>query len=210
MGLRERAKAKGEFLELLAASPYSDLFVLYGSGALHGVYLHARYPEDLDFMVPEELAERLGENPLSLGLPLKHITRDDGTVALVYQRPGTVYPMITVTLDIKPTDLALVSAQNARFTSGIGESFPVHCRLLEDELRQKWLSVCGRQEATDFADIYLAWERVPELLNATRSAIYDTAALWENYHAVKDGWDEKLEGLLLKPLAHEAVASVLE
>jgi len=158
---RERDGLKVTLLRTLSEAPLFCRLIFRGASALHGVYLHERYSEDLDFFAPPAQAADAIALFGSVGILLEK--RPEAVP--VYARRGAVHERVELGVDViamhHPEESFLVP-QAATYRGISGETDPVRTYSLPALLARKLRYVLRRRFAVDFYDLWVGSEKHPE------------------------------------------------
>ena len=204
---RERDGLKITLLHTLCATPLFGQLVLRGGSALHGVYLHGRYSEDLDFFANPGLAMNVCTRFGEVGLTLE--TRTDA--APIYVGQGAVHERVELGIDVigihYPEDSFLVP-QPAIYRAITGKTAPVRTYPLPALLARKLRYAMRRRFAVDFYDLWIGLEKHPEVAPDIREIVrrrevgvafherYQAGTARMGLDALEASWHEELAALM--------------
>lgn len=151
---REQARIQAEFLALLNQQPESQQMILYGSSALHGVYLHERFTGDFDLHAPPALVQTIRTAPHLFPVPLQLCPSPSGGTLPAYVRPSTVYGEIGIVIDASSHDFTVFETVEAQFTTASKQTVPVRTLTLAKMLAMKVDCFSSRERAVDLADLW--------------------------------------------------------
>ncbi len=208
IGQRQKNQLKARFLKLLSATPLYDQLILRSGSALHGVYLHERYTEDLDFFAPPVIAEDFPAAFQSIGLCLEK--RGEG-ITPVYVAPGLAQGRVEIGVDVLaasyPEESFLVPEPHL-FRAVSGEMAPVRTYPLPALLARKLRYMMWRRYAVDFYDLWIGLEKRPEVAPEMSEIVRQResgVAFHERYRAdtarmgldaLEASWHEELAALM--------------
>jgi hypothetical protein len=148
-------------LQNLSQTPLIHRLLFRGASALHGVYLHERYSEDLDFFAASELASTAVAAFGAAGLTLEE--RPDAVP--VYVCRGAVHTRVELGVDViamhYPEESFLVP-ETATYRGIAGETATVRTYPLSALLARKLRYAMRRRFAVDFFDLWIGLEKRPE------------------------------------------------
>ena len=159
IAVREKARVQALFLSRLYAHPESQSFVLCGSAALHGVYLHGRWAKDLDFCACPDAAQRFADIAADCGLTLT-VKDDDSLHTLdrtgwTFGLPRTQFPEARIAVEVFTHERFRVAPVAADWTADTGDSVRVWAKPLHEMLAVKIGCCFQRAKAVDFVDLWL-------------------------------------------------------
>jgi len=208
IGQRQKDQLKVHFLKRLSLTPLFDQIVLRSGSALHGVYLHERYTEDLDFFALPALAHNAQAAFAEVEMVLEH--RADG-IAPIYAAPGLAQARVEIGVDVLaasyPEESFLVPEPHT-FRSVSGETAPVRTYPLPALLARKLRYVMWRRFAVDFYDLWIGLEKHPEAAPDIREIVrrrevgvadkdrYRAEVAQAGLDALKASWHEELAALM--------------
>lgn len=219
IGVRERERVQVKFLQLLKDTPLWEQMVFRGAVALHGVYLHGRCSKDLDFMASPEVSANFYEMANACGLQVQD--KSEVTSVVNFSLPGQVFNRIVVGIDVcsrPPNDLP---CQLGEFVSLSGQKIPVRVMPLREQIGEKLRAASRRGRALDFFDVWLAFEKHPNLLGSVSEVIekrkksdapllYDAEKALATLETRRDEWFEKLAPQMAKVPTFERVQQDLQ
>ncbi|MDX1934471.1 MAG: nucleotidyl transferase AbiEii/AbiGii toxin family protein [Capsulimonadales bacterium] len=173
IAIREKSRAQVNFLRLLASHTLGDSLILYGSAALHGVHLQERFPEDLDFLAPEEIAATFGTDFARYGLPIKLAATPSGERVPAYFERGTVFERVVVSIDVTSRDS--LPAGEERTFHGLSGTVLVHAVPFLQMVAEKVNCVSERGEPTDYTDLFLALRKSPAIASVVAEVLREAA-----------------------------------
>ena len=204
---RERDGLKITLLHTLCATSLFGQLVLRGGSALHGVYLHGRYSEDLDFFASPGLAMNVCTKFGEVGLTLE--TRQDA--APIYVGRGAVHERVELGIDVigihYPED-GFLAPQPAVYRAISGETAPVRTYPLPALLARKLRYVMRRRFAVDFYDLWIGLEKHPECVPEMQEIVrrrelgggggehYHAESALAGLDALEASWHEELAALM--------------
>lgn len=204
---RERDGLKIAALRRLCATPLFSQLVLRGGSALHGVYLHERYSEDLDFFADPGLAMNVCRVFGEAGLVME--ARPDA--APIHVGRGTVHERVELGVDVigihYPEEGFLVPCE-ANYRSITGEMAPVRTYPLPALLARKLRYVMRRRFAVDFYDLWIGLEEHPECSPEMQEIVrrreiggaggerYRAEGAMANFAGLEVSWHEELMALM--------------
>jgi len=204
---RERDSLKAAVLRSLHDTSLYGQLIFRGASALHGVYLHERYSEDLDFFAAPELAADACAAFCQAGLSLE--SRPDAVP--VYAHRGAVHERVELGVDViaahYPEESFLIP-QEAVFRAVTGETAPVRTYSLPALLARKLRYVMRRRYAVDFYDLWIGLEKHPEgagemreIVRRRESALtcggcYRAEAALMNLDSLETTWQAELDALM--------------
>lgn len=158
---RERDRLKADLLHCLSETPLYNQLIFRGASALHGVYLHERYSEDLDFFALPALADGFVSAIHEAGIMLE----ERPNAVPVYACRGAVHMRVELGVDViamhYPEEHFLVP-QAGIYQAINGETAPVRTYPLPALLARKLRYVMRRRFAVDFYDLWVGLEKHPE------------------------------------------------
>ncbi len=208
IGQRQKEQLKVRFLRLLNATPLYEQLVLRSGSALHGVYLHERYTEDLDFFAPPTIAEDFPAAFHSVGLSLE---KRGAGITPVYAAPGLAQGRVEIGVDVLamsyPEESFLVPETHT-FRAVSGETASVRTYTLPALLARKLRYVMWRRYAVDFYDLWIGLDKCPECapemreivrrreLDGTGGERYRAEGAMVNFAGLEASWREELTALM--------------
>jgi hypothetical protein len=214
--LREKMRVQIHLLEELTRIPTSKDCVLYGGSALHGVYLRERFSEDIDLLVPPDIAPDFRELIAAHGL----ILEDWGCRFPVYVRPGMFGGRVKIEVDAVACweSADCVAAETRRFGYRAGHTIKVRVPSLAYLLAKKLDCVSRRNYCMDFLDLWLGFRRNPQNVRDAFAAhekgrpglIFEPEQARANWESLREEWPEKLAAALPRVPDYDAVGRDLQ
>lgn len=208
IGQRQKEQLKVHFLKRLSLTSLFDQLVLRSGSALHGVYLHARYTEDLDFFALPALAHNAQAVFAEVGLTLER--RADG-IAPIYAAPGLAQARVEISVDVLAASYpeeSFLAPEPHTFRAVSGETAPVRTYPLPALLARKLRYVMWRRFAVDFYDLWVGLEKHPEVAPDIREIVrrrevgvafhecYRAGTARMSLDALEASWHEELAALM--------------
>lgn len=213
---RERDRLKVTLLQALSGTPLFDQLIFRGASALHGVYLHERYSEDLDFFALPPLAADFVPAFQMAGMLLEE---RPGAVP-VYACRGAVHTRVELGVDViamhHPEEAFLVPL-SATYQAINGQTAPVRTYPLSALLARKLRYVMRRRYAVDFYDLWIGLEKHPECAPEMQEIVrrreggmeggerYQSLGALANLAGLEATWHEELHALMPRVPAFETV-----
>ena len=213
---RERDRLKIAMLHTLYATSLFGQLLLRGGSALHGVYLHERYSEDLDFFAKPGLAMNVCTQFSSAGIVLE--TRQDA--APIYVGCGAIHKRVELGVDVIGVhypEESFLMPQPATYQAINGETAPVRTYTLAALLARKLRYIGRRQFAVDFYDLWIGLEKHPECapemqeivrrreMGVTDTDRYRADVALMGLEALETTWHDELYALMPRVPAFETV-----
>ena len=217
IGQRQKDGLKAQFLNSISVTPLYDHLVLRSGSALHGVYLHERYTEDLDFFASPAVAASFLTAFQEAGLLLTE--RADG-IAPVYAAPGLAQARVEIGVDVLGMtypEESFLAPQQQTFRSLGGATAPVRTYALPALLARKLRYVMWRRYAVDFYDLWIGLEKHPECASEMQEIVqrrelgsaggerYRAEVAMANFAGLEATWHGELHALMPRVPEYEAV-----
>ena len=153
--IREKAKLQAEFLQELYQQDFGRNMIFRGGAALHGVYLHARWSEDMDFFASPDISHRFVQFAQTRGLNVE--ARGVGLTP-IYVGSGKVCRRVEIPIDVAPKHLPeeeFLTSHWDTFSAVTGERVQVLTYSIGALLARKLRYVVRRSYAVDFFDLWI-------------------------------------------------------
>lgn len=158
---QEYVYAQLDFLEKLSRLPVGQYLTLAGEAALHGVYLHGRLIQDLDFYAPSIIALRFGNLAQSSRL---FVARQEHRNRYSFTVSGRSIPEVTIGINIISKGDTSYPSERHLFGMPKGAALSVRTLPLSDLLSVKLIAMSEHGYAEDFVDFWLGLRSDPSLL----------------------------------------------
>jgi predicted nucleotidyltransferase component of viral defense system len=205
---RERSDAQAKLFRELNAMSIGRHLVFTGGAALHGVYLHRRLSDNLDFEAPYAIALRFHDLAVANGLSL--MKGNSSGSRLIYTSEGRIHRIIQFEIRINIRNQRLYPAEARPFVSGSGHAVDVRVLPLAEIMTIKLGCLFKRRHAIDAVDLWWGMQD-PEVRESMRAVMQN--AKWncgtytppapfrarhalENLEALRPAWSSELQGNL--------------
>ncbi len=217
IGQRQKDSLKAQLLNFISTTTLYDHLILRSGSALHGVYLHERHTEDLDFFAHPAIAANFFTAFQESGIVL---TERPGGITPVYAAPGLAQARIEIGVDVLgmtyPEESFLVP-QVQTFRAVSNATAPVRTYTLPALLARKLRYVMWRRYAVDFYDLWIGLEKHPECasemqeivrrreIGGAGGEIYWAEGAMANFAGLEETWHDELYTLMPRVPAFETV-----
>lgn len=177
VALREETAAQAEFLKRLSKTALGTGFVLCGSAALHGVFLHGRRVGSIDLLVLPDIAWRFAAilREMDVRVELTEVPRRY-RVSL----PDRVIHGIPLTVNLFASQLEH-RAEEQLFGLSQREKTSVRTMSLVELTARKLATLYLRVNPVDYLDLWLALKQTPTLTEDLRSRMMSCRAVQSSH-----------------------------
>lgn len=214
----ERTRLQTQFLLALSALPVWEQLVFRGAVAIHGVWLHGRCSQDLDFVAPSAIKKRFVEIVAEQGMTLQ---KPEEARIPYFAMQGTVFKDIAIGIDVCERELADMNPIRAVFTGAGGVKIPVNVMPLPALMAEKLRATSRRARPSDFFDLWLFGQKHPEMLPALQRHLsigevdgeeleYSAEETWTHFLEAEEWWNKGLIASVSKVPLFETVRPDME